>query len=125
MALLAKLDGPCDSTLCGTDPVDVQVHLTVVPTATVSIAGFWVPLLALLNRMLPTTIWPATPPPPPPTPAPPPPAVGEVGIPPPAGAPNRSTAVIPVPARMSFSSSARVWRSGIASIDTCDMASAG
>jgi len=56
MALLAKLGDPSDSTLCETDPVAVQVHVTVLPAATVSIAGFWLPLWELLNRMFPTTI---------------------------------------------------------------------
>src|SRR5438874_10322810 len=73
MALLVKPVAPCDRTLCGTVPVLVQVHVTVLPTATVSIAGFWLPLWALLNRMFPTTISPDGPPPPPPPPAPPPP----------------------------------------------------
>jgi len=40
MALLGKPGVPCDWTLCATDPVEVQVHVTVLPTATVSIAGF-------------------------------------------------------------------------------------
>jgi len=40
MALLGKLGAPCDWTLCATAPVAVQVHVTVLPTATVSIAGF-------------------------------------------------------------------------------------
>jgi hypothetical protein len=40
MPLLVKLGAPCDWTLCATAPVPVQVHVTVLPTATVSIAGF-------------------------------------------------------------------------------------
>src|SRR2546427_12597067 len=87
MALLVNLGVPCDWTLCATDPVAVQVHVTVLPTATLSIAGFWVPLWALLNRMFPTTISPAGPPPPPPPP--PPPYVGDLQ--PPSAASARKT----------------------------------
>jgi hypothetical protein len=53
-SLLVKDGDPVDSTLCGTAAVFVQVHVTVLPTATVSTAGFTVPFRLLLKRMLPT-----------------------------------------------------------------------
>src|SRR6059036_3934860 len=109
MGLLAKLGVPCDWTLCATDPVAVQVHVTVLPTATLSIAGFWVPLWALLNRMFPTTISPAGPPPPPPPP--PPPYVGDLQ---PASAASASKPITAVAIRMSFSSARRLARARIA-----------
>src|SRR2546421_12979520 len=71
MALLVKPVAPCDRTLCAIVPVAVQVHVTVLPTATLSMAGFWLPLWALLNRMFPTMISPEGPQPPPPPPPPP------------------------------------------------------
>ena len=40
VVLLVKPGDPSDSTLCGVSPVLVQVQVTVVPTATVSTAGF-------------------------------------------------------------------------------------
>src|SRR5947208_14869792 len=98
MAPLATLVDPCDCTLCEIDPVAVQVHVTVLPTATVSIAGFWLPLWALLNRMFPTTISPDGPPPPPPPP--PPPYVGDVQ---PASAASASKPITAVPIRISSS----------------------
>src|SRR5438477_11476747 len=98
MGLLGKLGAPCDRTLCDTAPVDVQVHVTVLPTATVSIAGFWLPLWALLNRMFPTTTSPDGPPPPPPPP--PPPYVGDVQ---PASAASASKPITAVPIRISSS----------------------
>src|SRR5213083_660973 len=117
MGLLAKLGVPCDWTLCATDPVAVQVHVTVLPTATLSIAGFWVPLWALLNRMFPTTISPAGPPPPPPPPPlpppppPPPPYVGDLQ---PASAASASKPITAVAIRMSFSSARCLARARIA-----------
>src|SRR6266700_5447869 len=98
MGLLVKLGVPCDRTLCDTAPVDVQVHVTVLPTATVSIAGFWLPLWALLNRMFPTTTSPDGPPPPPPPP--PPPYVGDLQ---PASAASASKPITAVPIRISSS----------------------
>ena len=47
MLLLVKLVDPVDWTLCGSEPVQVQV--TVPPTAMVSTAGFWLPLWLLEN----------------------------------------------------------------------------
>src|SRR5881296_3573041 len=65
MALLANAVAPSDSTLCGSEPV--QVHVTVAPTAMVSTAGFWLPLWPLTNWMPgPTVTVPTAPPPPPP-----------------------------------------------------------
>src|SRR6266581_6850772 len=98
MGLLVKLGVPCDRTLCDTVPVDVQGHVTVLPTATVSIAGFWLPLWALLNRMFPTTTSPDGPPPPPPPP--PPPYVGDLQ---PASAASASKPITAVPIRISSS----------------------
>jgi hypothetical protein len=43
-ALLVKLGDPVDCTLCATDPLAGQVQVTVLPAATVSTAGFWLPL---------------------------------------------------------------------------------
>src|SRR5437899_3148311 len=100
MAPLAKLVDPCDCTLCEIDPVAVQVHVTVLPTATVSIAGFWLPLWELLNRMFPTMIWPAGPTPPP-LPPPPPPPEGEVA--PPHAVSDRAAATIHVVYRITTS----------------------
>src|SRR6266550_257976 len=65
-ALLGKLGDPCESTLWGVPPVAVQVQVTVCPAATVSCAGFWVPLWPLWKKMLPTVTVPTAPPPPPP-----------------------------------------------------------
>src|SRR5436190_14500403 len=70
MVLLAsKLGEPTDWTLCGRDPVQVQV--TVLPIAMVSTAALLLPLWPLTNWMPgPAVTEPAGPPPPPP-PAPP------------------------------------------------------
>src|SRR5881409_1590777 len=73
--LLAKLGEPTDWTLCGRDPVQVQV--TVPPIAMVSTAAFVLPLWPLTNWMLGPAVTeptgpPPPPPPPPPTPPPPP-----------------------------------------------------
>src|SRR6059036_228916 len=58
--LLAKLGEPTDWTLCGRDPVQVQV--TVPPIAMVSTAGFVLPLWPLTNWMLgPAVTEPAVP----------------------------------------------------------------
>ena len=54
MSLLVKSGVPSDSTLWGTLPVLVQVHVTVPPAATVSTAWFVDPLCPLLKKMLPT-----------------------------------------------------------------------
>src|SRR3989440_1849881 len=99
MALLVKPVAPCDRTLCAIVPVAVQVHVTVLPTATLSIAGFWLPLWALLNRMFPTMISPDGPPPPPPPPLPPP----YVGDEQPASAASASKPITAVPIRISSS----------------------
>src|SRR5258705_12441032 len=93
MALLGKAGVRCDWTLCATAPVAVQVHVTVLPTATVSIAAFWVPLCALRNRLFPTMISPAGPPPPPPPPPLPPPYVGDLQLPSAASASKPGTTV--------------------------------
>src|SRR5437879_11207334 len=70
--LLAKLREPTDWTLCGRDPVQVQV--TVPPIAMVSTAAFVLPLWPLTNWMPgPAVTEPTGPPPPPPTPPPHPP----------------------------------------------------
>src|SRR6476660_3007597 len=53
MSLLVKLGEPTDSTLCGTLPAFVQVHVTVPPAATVSTAGLADPLCPPLKKMLP------------------------------------------------------------------------
>src|SRR5690349_1768551 len=75
--LFLKIPGvPVDWMLC--DPAAFQVHVTVLPAATVSTAGFWLPLWALRKKMFPTTTWPTGPVPPPPPPPPPPPLLGEV-----------------------------------------------
>src|SRR6266550_7488106 len=76
--LLAKLVEPTDWTLCGRDPVQVQV--TVPPIAMVSTAAFVLPLWPLTNSMPgPAVTEPTGPPPPapppPPHPPPPPPAL--------------------------------------------------
>src|SRR6266704_388401 len=69
--LLAKLGEPTDWTLCGRDPVQVQV--TVLPIAMVSTAALLLPLWPLTNWMPgPSVTEPAGPPPPPPPPFPPP-----------------------------------------------------
>jgi hypothetical protein len=47
MPLLVKLVDPVEWTLCGSEPVQVQV--TVLPTGMVSTAGFWLPLWLLTN----------------------------------------------------------------------------
>src|SRR5881296_4271344 len=71
--LLAKLGEPTDWTLCGRDPVQVQV--TVPPIAMVSTAAFVLPWWPLTNWMLGPAVTEPTgrPPPPPPPPYPPPP----------------------------------------------------
>src|SRR5437773_3349673 len=75
--LFAKLGEPTDWTLCGRDPVHVQV--TVPPIAMVSTAALLLPLWPLTNSMPgpavtePTGPPPPPPPPPPPHPPPPPP----------------------------------------------------
>src|SRR5438552_3507214 len=70
--LLAKLREPTDWTLCGRDPVQVQV--TVPPIAMVSTAAFVLPLWPLTNWMPgPAVTEPTGPPPPPPPPPPYPP----------------------------------------------------
>src|SRR5436190_9780135 len=73
MVLLAsKLGEPTDWTLCGRDPVQVQV--TVLPIAMVSTAALLLPLWPLTNWMPgPAVTEPAGPPPPPPPPPPYPP----------------------------------------------------
>ena len=52
--LLANWGEPVDSMLCDVVPVDVQVHVTVPLTATVSTAGSVVALRPLLKKMFPT-----------------------------------------------------------------------
>src|SRR2546430_9451178 len=74
--LIEKLREPTDWTLCGRDPVQVQV--TVPPIAMVSTAAFVLPLWPLTNWMPgPAVTEPTGPsppaPPPPPRPPPPPP----------------------------------------------------
>src|SRR6266568_4499269 len=65
--LLAKLGEPTDWTLCGRDPVHVQV--TVLPIGMVSTAALLLPLWPLTNWMPgPAVTEPAGPPPPPPPP---------------------------------------------------------
>jgi hypothetical protein len=44
MSLLVNVGASSECTLCGVSPVLLQVQVTVVPAATVSTAGFWVPL---------------------------------------------------------------------------------
>jgi hypothetical protein len=44
VSLLVRLGEPSDSAVGGVDPVLVHVHVAILPTATVSIAGFLVPL---------------------------------------------------------------------------------
>src|SRR5258705_2827158 len=68
--LLAKLAEPTDWTLCGRDPVQVQV--AVPPTEMVSTAAFELPLWPLTNSMpAPTVTEPTRPAPPPPSTPPP------------------------------------------------------
>src|SRR5437667_3468422 len=70
--LLAKLGDPTDCTVCGSDPVQLQV--TVPPAAIVSTAVLLLPLWPLTNWMPgPAVTEPAGPPPPPPPPPPSPP----------------------------------------------------
>src|SRR5437764_10432962 len=104
MALLVKPVAPCDRTLCGTVPVLVQVHVTVLPTATLSIAGFWLPLWALLNRMFPTMISPDGPPPPPPPPPPPGRGNGPAASP---ASGRKPVTPLPLPSRSSQGRSSR------------------
>src|SRR5437879_13658987 len=99
--LLAKLGEPTDWTLCGRDPVHVQV--TVPPIAMVSTAALLLPLWPLTNSMPgpavtePTGPPPPPPPPPPPYPPPPPPVHPLPPVPPPpAHDPGRHHPVTPV-----------------------------
>src|SRR5207245_9093736 len=65
VALLAKLAEPRHWTLCGREPVQVQV--TVPPTGTVSTAAFVLPLWPLTKSIpAPTARGPTRPPAPPP-----------------------------------------------------------
>src|SRR6058998_2454981 len=98
IGLLANAVDPRDWTLWETPRLLVQVHVTVLPAATVSTAGFAVPLWALMNTICPLfptvtdptgPLPPPPPPPPPPLPPPPPPP------PPPAWADPRETAPTP------------------------------
>src|SRR2546430_9456308 len=76
IGLLANVVDPCDWTLWETPWLLVQVHVTVLPAATVSTAGFVVPLWPLMNTicpLFPTVTDPTRPSPPPPPPPPPPP----------------------------------------------------
>src|SRR5438876_4179334 len=100
IGLLANAVDPSDSTLCDTPWLFVHVQVTVAPTATVSTAGFAVPLWALMYTICPLfptvtdpTGPPPPPPPPPPTPPPPPPRGGAPVTPPPPGAPRAGLAV--------------------------------
>src|SRR5437667_4434748 len=80
--LLAKLGDPTDCTVCGSDPVQLQV--TVPPAAIVSTAVLLLPLWPLTNWMPgPAVTEPAGPPPPPPPPYPPPPPPPPYQPPPP------------------------------------------
>ncbi len=64
VALLVKVGEPLESTLWSVDPVFVHVQVTVVPTVTVSTAGFRVPLCSLEKKMFPIVTVPGAPPPP-------------------------------------------------------------
>jgi hypothetical protein len=60
--LLEKVGDPSERTVCAVDPVLFRVQVTVVPTATVSMAGFWVSLFPLLKKMFPIVTVPGVPP---------------------------------------------------------------
>src|SRR5207247_4529046 len=91
MGLLANAVDPSDWTLWETPRLLVHVHVTVAPTATVSTAGFAVPLWALMKTtcpLFPTVTDPNRPPAPPPPPRhPPPPPPAPPRPPPPRGPP--------------------------------------
>src|SRR2546428_13984509 len=100
IGLLANAVDPWDWTLWETPRLLVHVQVTVAPTATVSTAGFAVPLWALLNTIRPLSptvtdptgpppLPPLPPPPPPPPPTPPPYGPGATSLPPPANPRDR------------------------------------
>src|SRR5881628_3951566 len=89
--LLANAVDPWDWTLWEMPWLLVHVQVTVAPTATVSTAGFAVPLWALMNTIrpsFPTVTDPTGPPPPTPPPPPPPPLPPPSPPPPPPPPPH-------------------------------------
>src|SRR5881628_1177597 len=126
IGLLANEVDPSDSTLWATPWLLVHVQVTVPPTATVSTAGFAVPLWPLMNTirpLFPTVTDPAGPPPPPP-PAPPPEVPVPVLLPQPPSAASANTPMPSARKRMR-SSSARLAGAGLFPVDEQEPAGRG